>query len=50
MSSDRPQNPEACFNCLSDPEVQMRITVQQMVFRAATGEYWIRLPESVDPN
>jgi hypothetical protein len=50
MSNDRPQNSEDCFNCLSDPGVQMRITVQQMVFRAATGEYWIRLPESVDPN
>jgi len=39
-----PQNPDTCFSYLSDPGVQMRITFQQMVFRAATGEYWVRLP------
>jgi hypothetical protein len=35
----RPRTAEECLRYLSDPEVQMRITVQQMVFRAATGEY-----------
>jgi hypothetical protein len=48
MNTQRPQDPKACLDCLSDPEVRMRITVQQMVFRAATGEYWLRVPESVD--
>jgi hypothetical protein len=28
----------------SDPDVQMNMTVQQMVFCAATGQYWTRLP------
>ena len=44
LRDERPQNPEDCFSYLSDPGVQMQMTVQQMVFRAATGEYWIRLP------
>lgn len=44
IGDERPQNPEHCFTYLSDPAVKMQITVQQMVFRAATGEYWIRLP------
>jgi hypothetical protein len=46
LRNARPQNPENCFSHLSDPGVQMQITVQQMVFRAATGEYWIRLPRA----
>ena len=41
---ERPDSPEACFHYLSDPEVRMQITVQHMVFRASTGEYWVRLP------
>ncbi len=36
-----PQTPDECFRYLNDPEVRMNMTVQQMVFRAATGEYWI---------
>jgi hypothetical protein len=40
-----PQTAEACFGYLSDPEVRMNMTVQQMVFRAATGEHWVRVPE-----
>jgi acid ceramidase len=36
-----PQTPEHCFLYLSDPDVRMKITVQQMVLKAATGEYWI---------
>ena len=39
-----PQSPNECFTYLSDPEVAMRITVQQMVFRAANGEYQVRVP------
>jgi acid ceramidase len=39
-----PQSPDACFAYLSDPNVQMQITVQQMVFRAATGEWWVQIP------
>jgi len=46
----RPDNPEACFRYLSDSAVKMQITVQQMVFRAATGEYWIRLPRPDGPS
>jgi acid ceramidase len=32
-----PQNAEECLGYLSDPAVRMGITVQQMVFQAATG-------------
>jgi acid ceramidase len=44
IRAKRPNSPEACFHYLSDPGVRMQITVQQMVFRASTGEYWVRLP------
>jgi predicted choloylglycine hydrolase len=44
----RPQSVEDCFEYLGDPEVQMHMTVQQMVFRVSTGEHWIRLPHSVE--
>jgi acid ceramidase len=44
IGNERPTNPLDCFRYLSDPEVRMQMTVQQMVFRAATGEHWIRLP------
>jgi acid ceramidase len=44
IRSERPCDPEVCFSHLSDPKVRMNITVQQMAFRAASGEYWIRLP------
>jgi len=44
----RPRNAEDCLRYLGDPEVQMRITVQQMVFRAATGECWTRLPLPIE--
>jgi hypothetical protein len=37
-----PQTAVDCFEYLSDPAVRMDMTVQQMVFRAATGEYWLR--------
>jgi acid ceramidase len=42
IQSRRPQNPQDCFTYLNDPQVCMNMTVQQMVFRAATGEHWIR--------
>lgn len=41
-----PKNSEDCFRYLSDPQVRMDMTVQQMVFRAATGEYWIKIPNA----
>jgi acid ceramidase len=37
-----PRIAEECFEYLSDSEVRMNITVQQMVFCAATGEHWVR--------
>jgi len=46
IHNQRPENPDDCFRYLSDPSVRMQMTVQQMVFRAATGEQWIRLPQS----
>jgi acid ceramidase len=42
-----PQNPEDCFTYLNDPQARMNMTVQQMVFRAATGEHWLRFPGPV---
>ena len=39
-----PQTPEDCFIYLSDPQVQMQITVQQMVFQAASGKWWVKIP------
>jgi hypothetical protein len=39
-----PRTPEVCFEYLNDPAVRMQITVQQMVFRAASGDYWVRVP------
>src|SRR5258708_432640 len=44
VGNERPHDAEACLGYLSDPGVRMQITVQQMVFRAATGQYWLRLP------
>ena len=47
ISHERPHDPEQCFRYLSDPQVRMNMTVQQMVFRAATGEHWIRVPDPI---
>jgi hypothetical protein len=44
ISGRRPRDSNDCFQYLSDPAVRMQMTVQQMVFRAATGEYWMRDP------
>lgn len=44
IGNRRPESPEDCFRYLNDPQVRMNMTVQQMVFNAATGEHWIRLP------
>lgn len=38
-----PQSPADCLRYLSDPDIRMSITVQQMAFRALTGEHWIRM-------
>jgi hypothetical protein len=48
INNRRPRNPEDCFRYLSDSQVRMQMTVQQMVFRAATGEHWIRFPPVAD--
>jgi acid ceramidase len=45
VDQKRPASAEECFRYLGDVNVQMEITVQQMVFRALTGEYWLRLPD-----
>jgi len=37
VASRIPRDPEECLNYLNDPAVRMGITVQQMVFHAATG-------------
>jgi acid ceramidase len=42
IADRRPQTPDECLRYLNDPEVRMNMTVQQMVFRASTGEYWIK--------
>jgi hypothetical protein len=44
IADKRPLDAEDCFRYLADPEVRMNMTVQQMVFCAATGEHWLRLP------
>jgi hypothetical protein len=44
----RPETAADCFEYLGDPGVALDMTVQQMVFRAATGEYWMREPWSHD--
>ena len=48
IDARRPKTPNECLLYLSDPEVRMRITVQQMVFRAATGEFWMQFPASTE--
>jgi hypothetical protein len=44
IANRRPQTPADCFRYLNDPQVRMDMTVQQMVFRAATGQHWIGSP------
>lgn len=44
LTLERPENAEGCFRHLSDGEVKMQCTVQQMVFNAATGQFWLHLP------
>jgi hypothetical protein len=46
LAAGAPHTPEACFDYLNDPAVRMQITVQQMVFKPASGEYWVRIPGS----
>ena len=40
-----PRTPDECIDYLNDPGVRMNITVQQMVFRASTGEHWVQIPQ-----
>jgi acid ceramidase len=44
LHDETPQNAAHCLAYLRDPAVQMKITVQQMVFRASSGEYWLSVP------
>jgi len=50
ISDKRPSDPEDCFRYLSDPQVRMYMTVQQMVFCAATGEHGLRFPDPTPPS
>jgi hypothetical protein len=45
LAKTTPKSSDDCFLYLSDAEVRMQMTVQQMVFRAATGEHWLKIPE-----
>lgn len=47
LSQQLPEAAADCLRYLSDPGVRMGITVQQMVFRPATGDYWLQLPDIV---
>jgi hypothetical protein len=47
LKQTTPKSSDDCFRYLSDGEVRMQMTVQQMVFRAATGEHWLKIPEQV---
>ena len=42
VQRSRPLTPQDCLAYLSDSEVQMQMTVQQMVFCASTGEHWLK--------
>jgi len=46
LLDEPPSSPADCLRYLSDPAVRMQITVQQMVFRASTGEYWMQFPSA----
>ena len=41
VQGGRPKDPLECLRYLSDPDVRMDMTVQQMVFRASTGDHWL---------
>ena len=44
LMQHRPQSAEECFAILRDPQIQMSITVQQMVFSPAEGTVTARVP------
>ena len=44
LAAAAPVTPEEALLVLDDPAVRMDITVQQMIFRAATGEVSVRVP------
>lgn len=46
LAERKPTTAAECFALLTDPGVQMNITVQQMVMCAATGLIDVRLPEA----
>lgn len=41
LAGPRPQDAAQCLRLLSDAAVRMTITVQQMVFEAASGRHWL---------
>ncbi len=45
-----PSTLDACLSILGDTRIQMGITVQQMAFRAKTGEHRVRLPTTTEPG
>ena len=49
IHAERPADPAKCFHYLNDPVVRMNMTVQQMVFCAATGQHWLEIPSSPIP-
>jgi acid ceramidase len=49
IRKESPQNPDTCFAYLSDPAVEMRITVQQMVFRPLRESTGSDFRGSVEP-
>jgi acid ceramidase len=44
LATALPINATTCFDYLSNAEVRMGITVQQMVFQPATGQFWVQIP------
>jgi hypothetical protein len=44
LLADPPKDLERCIAHLCDDRVMMGITVQQMAFRASSGEYLVRVP------
>ena len=44
LIDEPPLTLERCIDHLSDDRVMMGITVQQMAFRASSGEYLVRIP------
>lgn len=46
LEIEPPENAGECLNILTDDQVRMQCTVQQMVLNAATGQIWLDLPSA----